>query len=133
MTLALSERPQVLLEGCWLGKQVGELPLSSSHVRKKTKKCTRGLSRDNMRTLLSCAPGTWMQHLHIADHNPPFFVVVVFTKESAEYRHLSLFIPTLSTASFYSHHQAYAEAESQHELTATSMRQRAHFALAALI
>lgn len=77
MTLALSERPQVLLEGCWLGKQVGELPLSSSHVRKKTKKCTRGLSRDNMRTLLSCAPGTWMQHLHIADHNPPFFVVVV--------------------------------------------------------
>lgn len=88
-----------------------------------------------MRTLLSGAPGTGMQHLHIADHNPPFFCCFCFfmTKESAEYRHLSLFIPTLSTASFYSHHQVYAEAESQLELTATCMRQRAHFALAALI
>lgn len=36
---------------------------------------------------------------------PPFFCCCCFsmTKESAEYRHLSLFIPTLSTASFYSH------------------------------
>lgn len=74
-------------------RQACRLPLSGSHISKNT--CD--LSRENIRTSLSGAPGTAMEHFHIADHiyAPRFFFFFFTKREYAEYRHLSLFIPRL--------------------------------------